>query len=641
MYKSIVLSLFCMAIGGSVLAKEIKYPVVDIEPALKENAHTVIRLYQQELEVQSEKSAVVRITEVRTILNKNGDSNAEFEETYDPMNKITSVKGKIYNEVGEVIRRIGFDDIIDRTSIDGYSLFDDNRVKYIKPGIVVYPYTVEYVYEVQLRQTLFLPSWSHGLLNTSYENSSYTIKVPAGYGIRFKEYNLPGGVVKSTQDGKDVYAWSLTGLPARTSEPMSSYRSPNFPLVRVVSNNFAVGDSRGSAESWRDLGIWASELIAGRDQLPEATIAKMKELTASCKTEYDKVKVIYEYMQKKTRYVSIQVGIGGWQPFPAETVDRLSYGDCKALTNYTKALLSAVGITSYYTLVKAGSSGSVIDDSFPSSQFNHVILCVPVAKDTMWLECTSQRSPCGFNGDFTDDRMALVVDKENSRLVHTRVYPASQNQITRMCRVSLKDEESGSAGVKASYCGLSYDDVSSIYYADAVDKPRLISQNIHLPSFTLAGFSYKEHRGPTPVFDESLSLDIRNYMRKTGDNLLLPVNFLNRLTSLPDKVRGRKSSMSIRRASVETDTVVYTLPKGFVIDALPAKSEIATAFGRYESNTVASGATITYVRRLELYKGDFPAADYKLFRAFLEQVSVSDDAVVSLRSSAANSAANP
>jgi len=52
--------------------------------------------------------------------------------------------------------------------------------------------------------------------------------------------------------------------------------------------------------------------------------------------------------------VSIQIGIGGWQPFDASTVQRLSYGDCKALANYMKTLLEAVGLSANYCLVNAG-----------------------------------------------------------------------------------------------------------------------------------------------------------------------------------------------------------------------------------------------------------------------------------------------
>ncbi len=55
-------------------------------------------------------------------------------------------------------------------------------------------------------------------------------------------------------------------------------------------------------------------------------------------------------MQDKTRYISVQIGIGGWKPMLADDVNKLGYGDCKGLTNYTKALLEAVDVPSYYTL---------------------------------------------------------------------------------------------------------------------------------------------------------------------------------------------------------------------------------------------------------------------------------------------------
>jgi len=632
MNKSISLSiamLLCISVLG---AKELKYPVSEIPAALKENAHTVMRLYKQEIEIKSEKSALVNVTEVRTILNKNGERDSYFMKLYTPMNKISGIRGKVYDEFGKQIRSYGADDVIDHSYISDYSMYDDVRVKLVDSKCRTYPFTVEYTYQIDLKQTLFLPSWDHGLENTSFENSTFVVTAPSGYALRYKEYNLGKGVVKTNEEGKDIYSWNLQSLKARIDEPMTSITKPDYPLVELAPNEFAFLDTKGSSQSWKELGMWASKLIEDKDKLPETTSARMKEITSACKSDFEKVKTIYEYMQQKTRYVSIQVGIGGWQPFEATVVDKFSYGDCKALANYTKALLSSVGIKSYYTLVMAGTRSNQIDDSFPSSQFNHAMVCVPLDKDTVWLECTSQRLPCGFNSDFTDDRMVLLIDGERSRLVHTRIYSAQENCINRHSKVNLTDENTGVAEVNASYKGLCYDEILPIFHADKADKIKVVTQRIELPSFTLDNFLYIEHRSPTPSFDENLHISVSNYIHKMGNDIaLLPLNFMNKLTSIPDKVRNRKTDLCIRRSYMENDTVIYQLPDGYNVTELPEKSDIKSKFGEYTSVTTQQGNSITYIRHYQLIKGVFPPEAYIEYRDFLEQISTADEAVAGLK----------
>jgi len=631
MFNRIICGIIFLSCCNFLTAKEIKYPVSAIPAILKENSHTVMRLYKQEIEIKSEKSVTVNVTEVRTILNKNGEHDCYFIELYNSLNKISNIKGKVYNESGEKIKNLANDDVIDQSYITGYTLYDDNRIKYLDPKHLTYPFTVEYTYQIDLKQTLFLPEWNHGRENTSYQNSIFIIKAPKDYSFRYKEYNLAKTCIKTLEDGKDVYMWNLNNLVAKNDEPLSSDVSPNFPVVKLGANKFEVADTKGSSESWKNLGIWATELIDKKDLLPESTKVKMREITNSCKNDYERVKVIYEYMQQKTRYVSIQVGIGGWQPFDAETVDKNSYGDCKALANYTKALLSTVGIKSYYTLVNAGANANKIDKDFPSSQFNHVIVCVPIKQDTLWLECTSQRMPCGYNGNFTDDREVLIIDGENSKLIHSRIYSATENCINRKTTVNLIDDESGEATSKAQYIGLSYEKIAPIFYADDAEKVKKLTQSIELPTFTMKKFFYTENRTKTPSFEENINLTFSNYIRKMGDIILLPLNFMNKLSSMPDKVRNRKTAMSIRRSYMENDTVIYQLPVGYQVTEMPEKSDLNSVFGKYSTTTFQTENKITYIRRYELFKGDFPASSYTDFRDFQEQIATSDEVVVSLK----------
>lgn len=624
----VILSL--VLLSDSAFSKEILYPVNEISPALLENAHTVMRIFNNELEIKSEKSAILMVTEVRTILNKNGQKDGLFIETYDPMNKIVNLKGKVYNALGLKIKNLGGDDVLDYSAISGFSMYEDNRVKFIDPKNQTYPYTVEYTYEIEMKHTFFLPGWSHNAENTSYENSTFIVKVPSAYSFRFKEYGLESHVIKSSTKEQDIYMWSLKNLNVRKHEPMTPSSSHNSPTVVLAPNMFEFAGTKGSSETWKDLGLWVTALNENKDLLSDVTKMKMKEITSDCKTDFDKVKVIYEYMQKKTRYVSIQVGIGGWQPFDAETVDKTSYGDCKALSNYTKALLSTVGIKSFYTLVNAGSSSLSIDKDFSSSQFNHAIVCVPINSDTIWLECTSQRMPCGFNGDFTDDRDVLIIDGENSKLVHTRIYPATENCIIRSSVVNFMDDTNGNAIYNAKYKGLTCDEISPIFYADDADKQKKITQSIDLPTFSLTNFSLTENRSKTPFFDENINISFTNYMRKMGNITLLPLNFMNKFSAIPEKVRNRKNEMCIRRSYLEIDTVTYILPNEYEVTELPSKIEITGKFGKYLANVTKVGKSITYFRKFELTKGAFPAAAYVEYREFLEQISTADEAVLNL-----------
>lgn len=632
MNKKLGFVLSFILLVASVQAKDPKYAIKDIPPALKENAHTIVRLKQIDVEIKSEKEAIVNITEVRTILNKNGLNDSYFMESYSPMMKIRNLNGKIYDQTGKQVKLLSSDDAEDYSLYDGFSLYQDNRIIRIDPKYMNYPFTVEYNYQMNYKQTLFLPSWNHNDENTSYENSVLNIKAPIGYPLRYKEYNIPNSLVRQIKDGKDIYNWTISNLKVRTNEPMASFEKPDYPMVRLAPTNFSIGETSGSAESWNKIGNWVTTLLLDKDKLLEATVTKVKELTNQCKTDLDKVKVVYEFMQQKTRYVSIQVGIGGWKPFEASIVDKYSYGDCKALSNYTKALLSVIGIKSYYICVDAGESTNNINVDFPMYHFNHAMLCVPLEKDTVWLECTSQRLPCGFNSDFTDDRNVLLVDGENSKLVHTRIYPVTENCINRKSTVKLQDENNGVAKVSSDYIGLSYEEILPVYYADDANKKKIITNRIKLPSFTLDNFSYTETRSKTPVFNEKFDISLMYYIKKLpGDLAILPLNFINKHISVPEKVRNRKTEMCIRRAFMENDTVHYELPKEFIISELPANQTIASQFGKYSSVATKSANTITFIRHFELIKAVFPPESYAEYRDFMEQVTAADDAVATLK----------
>jgi hypothetical protein len=331
----------------------------------------------------------------------------------------------------------------------------------------------------------------------------------------------------------------------------------------------------------------------------------------------------------KTRYVSIQTGIGSWQPFDADKVDRLSFGDCKALSNYMKSMLEAIGIKAYYTLVKAGDYQADLVKEFPHNQFNHIFLCVPIKKDTLWLECTNQRDPFGYLGTFTDDRDVLVIDKDNSKIVHTKAYTAEDNKEIRTSKVKL-DNTGGSATVLAVYKGINYDRMLPILLSDDTDKKRIVTENISLPGFQLKNFAFKETKQIIPSIEETLNINFENYGTVMGSRMLVPLNFMNRFNSIPERVRSRKTDVYIRRSHSEVDTVVYELPFIYKAESLPQPVSIQSQFGKYEAKAEIKAEKLFYVRTLEIKKGLYPPSAYTDLIDFYEKIEAADNLKLSL-----------
>jgi hypothetical protein len=293
-------------------------------------------------------------------------------------------------------------------------------------------------------------------------------------------------------------------------------------------------------------------------------------------------------------------------------------------------LLDAVGIKSFYTVVGAGEHASIVNTEFPSNQFNHAILCVPLKNDTVWLECTSQSIPFGYLGTFTDNRKVLLVGDEGGKLVRTKKYSIEDNRQIRNAVVELNEDGDATSVVRTDYKGLIYDNVSRVLQLDEIDKRKFLQAHISIPSYNLVSYSYKEDRQLIPTIHEVLNLRLTDYGTIVGNRIILKPNLMTRIENQPYKTKDRKSDIRIRRAFSNTDTITYILPKGYKMDNIPAPVSVKSKFGEYSSAITFDTKGIKYTRKLNLYEGDYPVTDYPEFTDFFEKISVFDERKIAL-----------
>jgi len=631
-YKNILClsAILCMATLTAIAKDAPQYAVDKIPAELSRNANAVVRTDETVFEIISEARGKQTSKYAVTILKEGAIKEASFIKMYNKYIKVNEITGTIYNAQGKRVKRIKKEDIQDYSAITGFSMYEDNRIKSIDPEYMEYPFTIEYTYSTEYKSLFFMPSWHiFPGYNIAVENTSYTVKTPPDYHFRYKELDVQTPSISQDEQSK-TYQWTYKNFKALNYEPVSPHPSTIHPCVFAEPSQLTFNNYMGNFKSWNEIGKFIHTLNKDMDILPTSTQEEIRDLIKDAANDYEKVDRIYQYSQKKNRYISIQVGIGGWQPFPAETVDRLSYGDCKALSNYIKALLKVGGIDSKYALVNAGSRKRPVDPRFPSNSFNHAFLCVPLANDTLWLECTSSTSPCGFYSDFTDDRNVLLIDDNGGKLVRTPAYKAEENRQSTVSTIEFDSNNGMIVNAEIKYTGTNYGDEYYLLHRDEKDRRKRIINSIDIPNFNLINYELDDQRSRKPVFTKKLELEATNYCTQMGNRTLVKLNLFNALNSIPRHVRNRQNPVFIQRNSSQCDTLSYKLPAGMSVEALPEKVELETAFGTYKSHAELHDGKIIYHRYFQINKGTFPKEEYNNFRTFLEQVSVADKATTVL-----------
>ncbi|WP_308990707.1 DUF3857 domain-containing transglutaminase family protein [Mariniflexile litorale] len=600
---------------------------------LKENANAVIRSNQIDITINSVNDMTVYEKRIITVLNKEGNSNIDAFVHYDNNVKIKTLEVLVFNQFGAVIKKVKKNDFKDVSAVDGGTLYSDSRVKYLEYTPISYPYTIEFVSEINTKNTAFIESFTpindHFL---SVENSSYTISFPSDITIRTKEKNLEGiDLFKEALQNKISY--KVKNIEAIKPEAYSPSLVDIAPKILVTSNKFALEGVQTEVEDWADFGKWMyQDLIKDTHDLPVSTVAMIQNLVKDEATDLDKARKVYDYVQNKTRYISVQVGIGGWKPFKASEVDKLGYGDCKALTNYTMSLLNAAGIQSNYTVVYAGSSQRNLENDFAAMQGNHVILNIPIAnEEDIWLECTSQKLPFGFIGDFTDDRDVLVITPEAGKIKHTKKYTTEEN--TQFINGSYTVSNDGFIDVKITVNskGIQYDNKYWLETETERDLDTRYKKRWNYVNGMRINNMQINNNKLDNEFVEDVSFVAPNYSKIVGNRMLLTVNALNRNTDIPDRYRDRKLPLKIKRGFKDVDEVEIKLPEGFTIESSPDNALIENKFGSYKIEIVVKDdSTLLYKRELVINDGEYPKEDYETYRDFYKEINKLDNSKIAL-----------
>jgi hypothetical protein len=427
--------------------------------------------------------------------------------------------------------------------------------------------------------------------------SRYTLTLPAGWTSKAMVFNQ--AQIEPTVDGSS-YTWQLSNLPYREAEDESG---DTFPRLSVSFVPPAGGSSSNAAilNSWADVSRWQSSLAQGQDEVSPEISAKVNQLTAGSKSDYDKLCAIGHYVQG-LRYVAIEMNLqngGGYVPHAANVVFAKQYGDCKDKANLMRCMLKAAGIQSYLVAIWSGDRTHVRPEWPSPDQFNHMILAAKVADSVqaattiatplgrlLIFDPTDDQTPVGDLPFYEQDSYALVLAGDRGELVKMPVTKPAANLYEVTADATLLPDGKLSASVLNSKTGQPASRERHHHAAQNADEYKSSYQsfiNNTAKGAIISKLTPEDHFDENK-FDVKIDFSSPSYGQMMQGRLLV---FNPSVVEIPVSMSPvfpkdeKRVGPVVLSSGLYRKTVHIKLPDGFTVDELPVPAHYDTDFAKF------------------------------------------------------------
>ena len=421
------------------------------------------------------------------------------------------------------------------------------------------------------------------------------------------ERNLTFRREERVAKGRRTYIWATQDVPRVRPEDFMADSNGVYMSIGLT----------GPVE-WDGIGRWYAGLARDRYQLNDKLRAKLPSVLAGARTADDTLRAIQRWVAQDIRYVSIALGLGGYQPRSPAEVFATGYGDCKDKATLFVAVAKALGFQAYPVLL---NSGGRVDPALPSiAQFDHAIAAVERPAGRVYVDLTADLVPYGELPPSDQGQFALVVhpDGGSEPVVLPEASPSANLNETHIVGTLSTDgyvtasyEERGLGSRQYSLRSLFLGPIDSTHRAEFA---RTIATKIY-PGADADSLQIFDGRDLNA--DPRVTLRIVHGLAARPTNngrtfiLTLPITSMRGMADAAAALEARGP----RRFPIDAAKVIgpvtggtevtLTLPEGWRVQ-LPRNVSAAGKWGSYSARYAQEGRTLRVSRRLAGTRGVYP-----------------------------------
>lgn len=276
----------------------------------------------------------------------------------------------------------------------------------------------------------------------------FEFKVPDWLTVDFKRMNFDGYSIEAQQNKKNGYThyvFTMRNIPAFKPEYRRIGRAFTDPhLILQIRSFKSKGDEINGFDKVDDVFAWNNRmyLMAGNDNKPLKV--QLDKIIQNKKTDEEKIRAIYYWVQDNIRYIAYEDGYSGYIPAPAQDVLAKKYGDCKGMANLLTEFLRLAGYDAHFSWI--GTKQLPYSQSLPALCVNnHAITTLYFQGKTYFLDGTENYAPLNENAFRIQGKEVMVSKGETFDIVKVPDMMASESKL-----LTLADFTMAGANLKGS-----------------------------------------------------------------------------------------------------------------------------------------------------------------------------------------------
>jgi len=621
-----VLYFFLILVVSRVFAQAEKVVSDAKFDSLANEANAVVLLDEHVFEVEGVAGALLYNRTKILIKNRHAQHFCELTFGESDFVKVDDLQAALYDTLGNLIKELDEDDIEKGIYTPGYNSFSNHTFKHFELYFNKYPFIIEYSYTYKFNSLFFWPDWKPQT-NVPVKYSSFKLKNDDNIPYKIHSIGITAIEKKIIDDGDALSLWELSNIPPSKEEDYIAPEDEIQMALLFAPEKFVLAETSGSNSDWNQYAGWYRNLAKEKYNLDEKSQQEILSLVKNQTDAKQIIRILYKYLQEKTHYVTINLDIGGWQPYSAQSVLQNNYGDCKDLSTLMVAMLNVVGVKAYPALALTRDKGIVYEE-FPSNQFNHVITFVPLEKDTVWLECTAdfidpEDTPYKIEGI-----KALVVKDQSGELITTPQKPADKNKWASQISGSLDDRGKLNFQSKITLTG---NQKNNYKYMAGVNKPDDLKEKLqkqfsaYASNLQIGTINFNGTTQPDESYELNVDGNYSKFASQVGKRIFINPNIYNRITEddLPDE-DVREFPVYYNYPYADIDSMMIVLPEGYILESGPEQKNLAATFGSYTTNYSVQNNIFSYKRSLQITSKKIMPEEYVSYLEFMRDVIKTD-----------------